>query len=293
MLTAIFCAATVAGQQTPEQLCKCAGDDSTRKGGIRTIEEFRKKYGQRLQPSKIDLAWRVYQAANRCDANVVIGRLGDTATFEGKAGYCVLRDLIGYDVPINEVFIYAATDRQARFLLASQQALEKQKIDSALPQDVARDRNRNWQVLYNHEISLIEDTERYRLVGNPDRFSPKTPGAFEPLPCPDLSGSWGGSLVVKDVRGSSNVQVGQSRIANVKLDQTMCRTVLHFGSDISGYLKPANAPPHVSGVLDDSATGPIARAELFAPSQGPLDLTIEQRAPNGATIVSAGKLTKK
>src|SRR5688572_16002065 len=77
--------------QTPDSLCHCTRT-SVPAGGISTIEEFEAKFGKPfLSEAERQLAWRVYQAANRCDAVMVIGRLSDTGAFENKPGYCVLR----------------------------------------------------------------------------------------------------------------------------------------------------------------------------------------------------------
>jgi len=285
-------AQTRLAEQTPDQLCKCAGDNSERMGGIRTYDQFQKKYGRRFKSgAEGQTAWKVYQAANRCDAVMVIGRLADTGGFEGKPGYCVLRGLSNWSVAINDVFIHGGTDRQSKFLLVSQSPLES--LGSIDAQQVERDRETNWRVIYNHEISEVEKTDRYRLVGEPSTFSPQKPGRFEPKECPDIGGNWGGTLFVRDVRGSSNIQPGQSRQATITLDQAICRVRLRFGTnEIAGYLRNVNAPPHVAGLLDEITAGALIRAEIFKSPAGPLELTIEQQSPT-ALIISAGKLTRK
>src|SRR5689334_15428521 len=88
-------------RQTPAQLCKYGGDDSARKGGIATLEAFKKKYAATFKSADEEkLAWSVYQAVNRCDAVVAIGRLDDTGGLLGKSGYCVLRDLKPWTIAI-------------------------------------------------------------------------------------------------------------------------------------------------------------------------------------------------
>lgn len=279
-------------EQTPDQLCKCAGDDSSRKGGIATFEAFQKKYSGRFKSgAEAQLAWRVYQAANRCDAVMVIGRLADTESFENKPGYCVLRGLGNWTVAINDVFIHGGTDRQSRFMLVSQSPLES--LGAIDAKQVERDRETNWRVIYNHEISEVQNTERYQLVGNPDTFSPKSPGRFEHKQCNDLSGNWSGTLVVRDVRGGSSIQPGQSRIANISIEQTGCRVRLKFATnEIAGYLQPSSGVPLLEGVLDENIAGALTRAEIIKSPAGPLELTIEQQSQS-ASITSVGKLTRK
>lgn len=279
-------------EQTPDQLCKCAGDDSGRKGGIPTYEAFQKKYRGRFKSAaEGQLAWKVYQAANRCDAVMVIGRLPDTGGFEGKPGYCVLRELKDYTVAINDVFIHGGTDRQSRFLLVSQSPMES--LGPINTSQIERDRETNWRVIYNHEISVIEKTERYRLVGDPDTFSPQRPGRFEPKPCADLSGIWSGTLVVRDVRGTSNIQRGQSRNASITLDQEGCRVSMRFGgNEIAGYFRPRDAPTHLAALLDENIAGSLVSAEILKSPTGPLELTIEQQS-QAASIISMGKLMRK
>ena len=73
--------------QTPAQLCGCGGDDSAKKGGLPNFEAFKKKYGSTFNSAaEQDLAWKVYQTVNHCDAVMVIGLLKDTGGFEGKSG---------------------------------------------------------------------------------------------------------------------------------------------------------------------------------------------------------------
>jgi hypothetical protein len=290
-------AVVVSGQkrlseQTPDQLCKCGGDDSARKGGIVTYEAFQKKYGSRFKSgAEGQLAWKVYQAANRCDAVMVIGRLADTEGFEGKPGYCVLRGLSNWSVAINDVFIHGGTDRQSRFMLVSQSPLEA--LGGIDARKVEADRETNWRVIYNHEISEVQNTERYQLIGSPDTFSPQKPGRFEHKICDDLSGNWGGTLIVHDIRGTSGIQPGQSRIANITIEQSGCRVRLKFATnEIAGYLRPSTGPPLLEGVLDENIAGALVRAEIIKPPSGPLDLTIEQQSQS-ATIISTGKLTRK
>src|ERR1700730_12938232 len=68
--------------QTPKDLCRCAGDESVSRGGIRTFEEFNAKFGKHFKsPAEAKLAWQVYKAVNQCDAVMIIGRLADTGSF--------------------------------------------------------------------------------------------------------------------------------------------------------------------------------------------------------------------
>jgi hypothetical protein len=280
-------------EQNPDQLCKCSGDDSKDKGGSPTFEAFKKKYGSQFtSAAQAQLGWRVYQASNRCNAVMVIGRLADTESFEGKPGYCVLRGLRDWSVAINDVFIHGGTDRQSAFMLVSQSPHES--LGAIRPEQVERDRETNWRVIYNHEISEVQNTERYKLTGNPDTFSPQKPGRFEPKTCQDISGSWSGTLVVRDVKGPSNIQPGQNRPATITIEQSGCRVRLHFNTnEIAGYLRPGEAPPSTSGTLDEVINGALSRAELLTAPTGPLDLTIVQTAANGVTITSRGKITRR
>lgn len=102
-------------------------------------------------------------AVNRTTAAVVLGRLSDTGAYVGK-GYFVLRDLPDWTVAVNDVFIYAGTDRGATFLLVSAIPQEVMTgVDRIDPQEVEKDRETNWRVIYNHEIQMILGTGRYQL----------------------------------------------------------------------------------------------------------------------------------
>jgi len=155
--------------QTPESLCRCAANDSVSRGGLRTFEEFLIKYGNSFKsPTEAQLAWRVYQAANQCDAVVIIGRLSDTGSFENKPGYCVLRTLKGWTMAVNEAFIHGGTDRGARFALTSEMPTETMGNDVDISQ-VEKDRNTHWRVIYNREIKWVLDTGRYQLAYDKNR----------------------------------------------------------------------------------------------------------------------------
>jgi hypothetical protein len=295
VIAILLSAGLVIGQsadQKPEQLCKCAGDESVRKGGIASYEAFQKRYRGRFKSAaESQLAWKVYQAANRCNAVMVIGRLADTGGFVGKPGHCVMRGLKDWTVAINDVFIHGGTDRQSRFLLVSQSPMES--LGSINTSQVERDRETNWRVIYNHEISEIQKTGRYQLVGQPDTFSPQRPGRFEPKPCADLSGTWSGMLVVREVRGTSNIQRGQSRNASITLDQEGCRVLMRFGgNEIAGYFRPREASTHLAGLLDENIAGSLVSAEILKSPTGPLELTIEQQS-TAASIISSGRLSRK
>jgi hypothetical protein len=201
----------------------------------------------------------------------------------------VLRDLKPWTIAINDVFIHAGTDRQSKFVLVSQVPMETQS-DVALSE--LRDHGQNFPVVYNHEIREIQNTQRYKLVGEPDQFSPKQPGRFDPRPCFDVAGKWSGNLTVTDVRGESKISPGQRRKAAVTLEQTGCRVRLKFASnEIAGYLISQTGPSLVTAVLDEVIAGSVERAELTIPPSGPLQLELDQRAAT-ASIISVGRLTR-
>lgn len=291
LLTLAAAAQVKPAEQTPEQLCKCSGDSSARLGGLANYDAFQKRYARRFRtPAESQLAWRVYQAVNRCNAVMVIGRLADTADFEGKSGYCVLRGLSNWTVAINDVFINAGTDRQSGFLLVSQPPIEA--LGAIDARKVESDRETHWRVIYNHEIAEVESTRRYKLAGEPSTFSPRRPGRFDHKECFDTAGAFSGTLTVREVRGQSNIQPGQTRIANISIEQAGCRAVLKFGTnEIAGYLIP-EGPPHLTGVLDEVIAGSLVHAEIMRPPNGPLNLTIEQRSAT-ATIISTGRLNRR
>ncbi|MBV8762822.1 MAG: hypothetical protein JO257_36390 [Deltaproteobacteria bacterium] len=266
--------------QTPEQLCSCRGDASARKGGIATVDAFHKKYGGTFKSADEEkLAWAVYQATNRCDSTMVIGRLEDTGSFFQKPGYCVLRDLKPWTIAINDVFIHAGTDRQAMFLLVSPMPLEKQS-----------DAGDSFPVVYNREMREVEDTHRYKLSGQPDKFSTAKPGHLDPMPCYDVSGTWTGSLTVSDVHGASNIQPGQRRNGVVTIEQEGCRVHLKFATnELAGYLIPTEGPPLVAGLLDEVIAGALVKADVTIPPRGPLQVQLEQQAA-AASITSTGRL---
>ena len=151
-------------QQTPATLCKCNGGNSS-PGGIRSYEEFRRRFGSRFKSDQdTQRAWQVYQAVNRCDSVIVLGRNTDTGQYENRPGYCVLRTLEPYSIALNDVFLYAGTDRDARFLLISEMPPEAMRSqDNFNPQQVELDREKHGIVIYNHEIHVLLSTNKYHL----------------------------------------------------------------------------------------------------------------------------------
>src|SRR5437763_7196925 len=170
--------------QTPESLCRCAGDDSPSKGGIRTFDEFNAKFGSSFPTrAELELAWNVYKAVNRCDSVVVLGRLADTGDFEGKPGYCVLRTLDGWTMRVNRAFVRAATDRGARIKLVSEMPPETMSHDVDINSVGPEDREANWVVVYNAEIQWVLESGRYQLKYDKNRkITPTDPGYLEPGP---------------------------------------------------------------------------------------------------------------
>lgn len=130
---------------------------------------------------------------------------------------------------------------------------------------------------------------------------------LEPRPCPKIAGTWEGTLFVKEVIGSSNIQVGSSRRATFILTQDGCDVTLRFANnEINGYFMPGETLPQEAGsrmerdevVLIDNPTGALTRARLLVYGlgsgslRGQIEVEIEQRAPNGAKIVSGGRMSK-
>jgi hypothetical protein len=133
---------------------------------------------------------------------------------------------------------------------------------------------------------------------------------LEPRPCPKIEGTWAGMLFVKEVIGSSNIQVGSSRRATFTLSQGGCDVTLRFANnEISGNFMPGETlPSQIAGrtermerdevVLIDNPTGALTRARLLVYGlgsgslRGQMDVEIEQRAPNGAKIVSGGRMSR-
>ena len=130
---------------------------------------------------------------------------------------------------------------------------------------------------------------------------------LEPRPCPKIAGTWGGMLFVKEVIGSSTIQVGSSRRATFTLTQDGCDVVLRFANnEISGNFMPGETLPQEAGsrmerdevVLIDNPTGALTRARLIVYGlgsgslRGQMDVEIEQRAPNGAKIISGGRISR-
>jgi len=158
----------------------------------------------------------------------VIGRLADTGGLEGKSGFCVLLTLPNWSVFVNEMFIQAGIDRKARFRLASASPLEQLRLQID-PNLVDNDRQANWRVIYNHEIAMIQDSGHYQLAGSPDNITSTMPAYFvtnsEGGACPFLGGEWSGSLVVREVRGGSNIAIGLRRQAAISVVQSKCSFV--------------------------------------------------------------------
>lgn len=132
-------------------------------------------------------------------------------------------------------------------------------------------------------------------------------------PAPDIAGAWEGELVVKEVQGSSNIQVGQRRTLRggmFAIDQDQNELKLRFGgSEIRGYFRPGETIASDiqgrrermeldSAVLTSGGAGTLSRAELAyyglgaGSLQGRLRVEIEQTSPTGARIVSGGMLTR-
>lgn len=151
-------------QQTPATLCRCSGGNPSA-GGIRSYEEFRRRFGARFKSDQdAQWAWQVYQAVNRCNSVIVLGRNADTGQYEGRPGYCVLRTLDPYSIALNDVFLYAGTDRDARFLLISELPPETMRgQDNFNPRQVELDREKHGVVIYNHEIHVLLSTNKYHL----------------------------------------------------------------------------------------------------------------------------------
>jgi len=175
-------AVTIAVPQTPDDLCQCSGDDSASRGGIRTFEEFSAKFGAGFPTrAELDLAWRVYKAVNRCNSVVVLGRLADTDQFMRRSSYCVLRNLDGWTMRVNEVFVRAATDRGAKIQLVSEMPPEIMGGEVDVTAISPENRERNWIVIYNNEIQWVLRTGEYRLVYDKNKkITPAEPGYLLP-----------------------------------------------------------------------------------------------------------------
>lgn len=159
----------------PENLCNCSRHPIPA-GGVQTAEDFFKRYSwiKFANPQEANLGWRVFRAVNRCDSDLVIGRLDDTEQFPGLPGICVLRDYLDWSVAINDSFIVAGTDRRARFLAVS---VPPGEIELQ-PGGDARHHRRN---VYNRELSLVRQSGRYQPAQNLERASTNNPIYFVPL----------------------------------------------------------------------------------------------------------------
>lgn len=173
---------TIAVPQSPDDLCRCSGDDSASRGGVRTFEEFTAQYGAKFATrQELELAWRVYRAVNRCNSVVVLGRLADTDQFERRAGYCVLRNLVGWTMRVNEIFVRAATDRGARIQLVSDMPPEIMGGNVDVNKIGPDDREADWIVIYNNEIQWVLRTGHYRLAYDKSRkITPAEPAFLQP-----------------------------------------------------------------------------------------------------------------
>ena len=296
-----FPLSVVAQNQTPDTLCKCNGDDSSSHGGLRSWEEFAARYQGRYKSEEEGrLAWRVYQAANRCNAVMVIGRLDETEGFEGKNAHCVLRTLKDWTVFINDVFIQAGIDRQARFLLASSPPGEPQGVSDPIDVDQFEGgRETSWEKIYNHEIYLLMSSGQYRLAGDVDGIRPDNPSYFlykrEAETAPEVAGKWQGTLVVREVQGTSRIQPGLRRKAALELVQGGPGLVLRFSNqEVSGSFL-ASSPGLAE--LADNPTGSLARAEIEVADPvsdvvGHIKVTTFQRSGR-ALIISQGIFTRQ
>jgi hypothetical protein len=193
--------------QSPGDLCQCSGDESSTRGGFRTFEEFKGAFrGEFKTADEARLGWEVYQAANRCNAQVIIGRLADTGSYENQPGYCVLRGLVGWTMAINRAFIRGGTDRGARFVLTSQMPFETMNDldDGPVPTQVEQDRDTHWRIIYNREIRWVLATGHYSLNYDRDqRITPTNPAHMETVGKYKSSGSQstGGQKPVQKVSG--------------------------------------------------------------------------------------------
>ncbi len=178
--------------QTPETLCRCASNKSTPKGGIQTLAEFDAKFGAGFERrDELELAWRVYKAVNQCDAVVVLGRLPDTQSFENKAGFCVLRTLVGWTIRVNKAFVRAATDRGARIQLVSEMPTEALGRNDNIDMIGPEDRESNWIVIYNNEIQWVLATGNYNLANDRDKkITPNNPAYLQPDIKQAKKGDW-------------------------------------------------------------------------------------------------------
>lgn len=194
--------------QTPETLCKCAGDDSIANGGIRTFEEFKTKFGATFaNPEELALAWKVYHAVNSCDATVVLGRLSQTGSFQNKPGYCVLRTLEGWTMRVNRAFLQGAIDRGAKIQLVSEMPPETMTGSEIDTNKVGPDdREADWIVIYNNEIQWVLQSGRYHLPNDrTKKISPDEPmilkaGSVKPAATATVATGKSGTLQLVEIK---------------------------------------------------------------------------------------------
>ena len=138
--------------------------------------------------------------------------------------------------------------------------------------------------------------------------------------CPNIAGAWYGELVVRDVRGSTNVRVGESTkvfgsaftISQPSGAQAAgaCDVTLYvLGESVRGSLARSITVPRQIGtqvqreeqdtfILDQQPSSSMTRAELTAYGlgaqslQGNLTVSIEQRRRDGSVVTLGGILTR-
>jgi len=175
-------------QVAPEQLCPASAGVHADEGDAEYQKFLARFAGRFKSDDEARWAWRVYKVVNETNATVVIGRLSDTKSYVGKPGYCVLSDLSNWTVAINDVFIYGGTDRSAKFLLVSNMPFETMNAgDHIDPQQVEKDRETNWRIIYNHEIHVLTGTGKYHL---PNEIKPPLHLAATKSP----GGNWSGTF---------------------------------------------------------------------------------------------------
>jgi len=159
----------------PENLCSCS-KYAMPPNGVETRAQFHEKYNQLKISTELEaaLAWRVFRAANRCDAPLVIGRLDDTEQLVGRSGICILRDYRDWTPSINDTFVIAGIDRQATFVAVSP---PPQEIEIE-PDGDMRHHRRN---IYNKELNLVRSSKKYGAVKGIEFANPDNPVRFVPI----------------------------------------------------------------------------------------------------------------
>lgn len=106
--------------------------------------------------------------------------------------------------------------------------------------------------------------------------------------CPDISGSWSGILEVKD-NGGSDISKGMKRPVKggrFNVTQNGCDITLKFdNNEISGKMEKGIA------TLTDNPKGTLTEAILTF-NYDALNVTMNQKSPDGYVVRSAGDLTK-